>query len=107
MKYKIDALRFWLKKSHKKEWASNSIGMIKTTYGAIRAYDSQSDKEAILFAPDGPNMIEHYQGLITDLEKYYRVIIFELPGFGFSYHFGNYDYSFGSTVKSMGNFRHW
>lgn len=65
--------------------------------GNIRILDTKAGKETILIIPDGPNIIEHYFSLVDKLKKSFRVIIFDLPGFGFSTHNGNYDYSFQKT----------
>jgi pimeloyl-ACP methyl ester carboxylesterase len=39
----------------------------------------------LVFTPDAPNTIEHYQNLNELLKPHFRVVIFEMPGFGFSY----------------------
>jgi pimeloyl-ACP methyl ester carboxylesterase len=39
----------------------------------------------LVFIPDAPNTIEHYQQLNELLKPHFRVVIFELPGFGFSF----------------------
>ncbi len=63
----------------------------------IGILDTKEGKQTILIIPDGPNIIEHYFPLLDKLKKSFRVIIFDLPGFGFSTHNGNYDYSFQKT----------
>ncbi len=95
--FNIDALRFSLKGTSKKFATHSAIRMIKLSMGNIRILDTKEGKETILIIPDGPNIIEHYFSLIKKLEKSFRVIIFDLPGFGFSTHNGNYDYSFQKT----------
>ncbi len=95
--FNIDALRFSLKGTSKKFATHSAIRMIKLSMGNIRILDTKEGKETILIIPDGPNIIEHYFSLIKKLEKSFRVIIFDLPGFGFSTHKGNYDYSFQKT----------
>ncbi|MCU0447998.1 MAG: alpha/beta hydrolase [Microscillaceae bacterium] len=39
----------------------------------------------LVFIPDAPNTIEHYQKLNEMLKPHCRVVIFEIPGQGFSY----------------------
>ncbi|MCB9080490.1 MAG: alpha/beta hydrolase [Lewinellaceae bacterium] len=41
-------------------------------------------KPIIVFSPDPPNVIEHYADLIALLQPDFQVLIFEMPGFGFS-----------------------
>lgn len=52
--------------------------------GAVRVYDSGGDKPPLVFAPDGPCVIEHYAALRELLAEDFRVIVFDLPGFGLS-----------------------
>lgn len=50
----------------------------------IRDVGPKSAARTVVLAPDPPNVLEHYDALIACLEKRYRVVGFELPGFGFS-----------------------
>lgn len=43
-----------------------------------------SGDQTIVFIPNAPNMIEHYDRLVLLLSPHFKVLIFELPGFGFS-----------------------
>lgn len=95
--FSIDALRFSLKGKSKKYATHSNIRMIKLSMGNIRILDTKKGKETILIIPDGPNIIEHYFSLLDKLKKSFRVIIFDLPGFGFSTHNGSYDYSLNKT----------
>ena len=95
--FKIDALRFSLKNPSKKYATHADIKMLKLSIGNIRILDTKVGRQTILIIPDGPNIIEHYFSLVNKLRKVYRVIIFDLPGFGFSTHNGQYDYSFQKT----------
>jgi pimeloyl-ACP methyl ester carboxylesterase len=40
---------------------------------------------AVAFVPDGPNVLEHYDGLVDRLRDHHAVLRFEMPGFGFSF----------------------
>ena len=95
--FKIDGLRFSLKGISKKYNTHSNIRMQKVSIGNIRLLDTKEGKETILIIPDGPNIIEHYFPLIGKLKQSFRLIIFDLPGFGFSTHNGSYDYSFKKT----------
>lgn len=55
-----------------------------TSAGLIRVLDTGGDRAPLLLAPDGPCVIEHYLPLIERLAADYRVVCFDLPGFGFS-----------------------
>lgn len=57
---------------------------IDTPHGRLRVLDSGGDAPALLFAPDGPCVIEHYAPLIERLRADFRVVVFDLPGFGLS-----------------------
>lgn len=87
------------------DWAkAKNMGrqfLLKTTYGQIRVLDTQEDKPPVLIIPDGPNVVEHYEGFIEKGRQDFRFIIFDLPGFGFSFHQGNYDYSFVKTHQMI------
>ena len=66
---------------------------VDTTQGTIRVFDSGGDKSCIVLSPDGPNVIEHYQAVIALLAPQYRVVCFDMPGFGFSAPHSTYDHS--------------
>ena len=103
--YVIDTTRLQLRKLWKKfpnNWAAD-VAMIGTDYGKIRVKDTKGNKPIIISVPDGPNVIEHHEELIQKLANNYRVICFELPGFGFSYPALRYDYSFDMTAKIIIN----
>ncbi|HHC80595.1 MAG TPA: alpha/beta hydrolase [Flavobacteriia bacterium] len=85
-----------------KNWAAD-INMVTTDYGKLRVKDTGGNKPVIISVPDGPNVIEHHEELIAKLAKNYRVVCFELPGFGFSYPQKSYDYSFELTAKIIIN----
>ncbi|WP_394975175.1 alpha/beta fold hydrolase [uncultured Croceitalea sp.] len=97
----IDTYRYQFKKV-KNNW-KESISLITTEFGQIRMLDTLGEKPVILNVPDGPNVIEHHQELITKLSKRFRVICFEFPGIGFSYPNSNYDYSFPNASKLIIN----
>lgn len=64
----------------------------------VRIRDTKTNKPVLICVPDGPNVIEHYEPLFQALGQDYRMICFELPGFGFSYPSYRYGFSFSSTA---------
>ncbi len=96
-RYKIDALRGKLRFKNSTWKTHPNIEMLNLTNGKIRILDTKVGKSSLLIIPDSPNVIEHYFELVKVLGKSYRVIIFDLYGFGFSHHNGTYDYSFRQT----------
>ena len=95
--YNIDSLRFGMTLKKKKWQTHPNIEMVKLTNGKLRVLDTKEGNKSLLIIPDGPNIIEHYFEIVDKLRKEYRVIIFDLYGFGFSIHNGSYDYSFSKT----------
>ena len=95
--FSIDAFRFSLKGTPTKHLTHSDMQLLKVSIGTIRLLDTKQGKETIVIIPDGPNIIEHYFPLLKQLRKSFRVVIFDLPGFGFSTHNGDYDYSFQKT----------
>ncbi|MCF6348602.1 MAG: alpha/beta hydrolase [Flavobacteriaceae bacterium] len=103
--FAIDTARLHIRKLWKgfpNSWDAN-IAMIDTDYGKIRVKDTKGNKPVIISVPDGPNVIEHHDELMTKLAENYRVICFELPGLGFSYPSLAYDYSFDMAAKIIIN----
>ena len=94
--YVIDGLRFKLGKAPTPP-VHPDISFLTTSTGKIRLLDTREGKETILIIPDGPNVIEHYFPQLEKLRAAFRVVIFDLPGFGFSTHTGSYDYSYSAT----------
>lgn len=104
MKFKMngnnfDILRYQFKRAVKQ--TNVNVKFIKTSFGNIRLLDTDGEKEVIINAPDGPNVIEHQENLIADLTHQFRVVCFEFPGTGFSYPNSNYDYSIESGAKLL------
>ena len=80
-----------------------NIRLIDTDYGKLRVLDTGEQKPILINVPDGPNVIEHHEDLITRLSKNYRVICFELPGTGFSYPIGSHDYTLEKSANILLN----
>jgi pimeloyl-ACP methyl ester carboxylesterase len=88
---------------------------IDTPAGTVRVYDSgahdshtrESDtaKPCVVFVPDGPNVIEHYEELIgllsTQASQQLRVVCFDMPGFGFSFPQAAYQHSLDHGARAV------
>lgn len=73
---------------------------LQTSFGRVRVYDSkQNDKPPLVMVPDGPCFIEHFDKLIALSSEKYRVVVFDLPGFGGSYPTSLYDHSFARGAE--------
>ena len=95
-------------KSRRKARAANAsplaFSMIDSSAGQIRCVDSGGQGPVVVFVPDGPNVIEHYQQLIDQISQTCRVICFDMPGFGFSIPSPDYSHSLregAATVISV------
>ncbi|MGB1562910.1 MAG: alpha/beta fold hydrolase [Sinimarinibacterium flocculans] len=64
--------------------AGDAMRILPTLQGPVRALDSGGHGPVLLFAPDGPCVIEHYAALVAALRTDFRVVVFDLPGFGMS-----------------------
>ncbi|MHA6848193.1 alpha/beta fold hydrolase [Ralstonia syzygii] len=82
----IDSLLTRISRIHLKRQGGEALPtfQVNTAVGAVRVYDSGSTKPCVVFVPDGPNVIEHYEVLIGLLVQRFRVVCFDMPGFGFS-----------------------
>jgi len=69
---------------------------VDTAAGRVHVTDSAAgddDRPCIVFTPDGPNVVAHYQHLIALLAPRFRVVCFDMPGFGFSLPAADYAHS--------------
>jgi pimeloyl-ACP methyl ester carboxylesterase len=78
-----------------------SMKLLATQSGTLRILDTASQKLPLLIVPDGPCAIEHYTDLIDLLSSDFRVVCFDLPGFGFSYPAWGYDFSLTQTADTI------
>lgn len=73
-----------------------SAGYVDTGAGRVHVFDSasrQGRKPCIVFTPDGPNVVAHYRRLIDLLAPQFRVVCFDMPGFGFSLPAADYNHA--------------
>jgi pimeloyl-ACP methyl ester carboxylesterase len=79
--------------------SSSRPGMAWLDVGpAVIRYRVQGDgPDTIVFAADPPIVIEHYDELVRLLENDFRVIVLEMPGFGFSMARRGLQFDFSAT----------
>ena len=77
------------------------IRFVDTVAGSIRVLDSGSTKPCVVFVPDGPNVIEHYEGLAGLLARKCRIVCFDMPGFGFSLPSSSYSHSLNQGAGAV------
>lgn len=70
----------------------------------IRYLDTRTPGEVVVIAPDPPNTIEHHRAMADRLRETHRVIVLELPGFGFSYPKLRYGFTTEDLVRSVCEF---
>ncbi len=71
---------------------------------SVRYFVTGKGDKTIVFNPDPPNTIEHYFELAEKLSPHFKVVIFEFPGFGFSYANSlNYSFNLESCVFTAEN----
>jgi len=76
--------------------------MIATDGGDVHVRTSGDPAApAIVLVPDGPFVVEHYDGLIARLSRDYFTVCFDLPGFGYSLPRVGYDHSFDAVVRVL------
>lgn len=80
---------------------SKSMRLLTTQAGTLRVLDTGGTKQPLLIVADGPCVIEHYTDLIDLLSSDFRIVCFDLPGFGFSYPALNYDFSLSQTAEAV------
>ncbi|BFM18643.1 hypothetical protein R50073_48260 [Maricurvus nonylphenolicus] len=74
----------------------------------IRYRMAGSGKHTLVLATDPPISLECYDELIGILAKDYRVIVFELPGFGYSLPKIGFDFRFDNTIEILIQLlKHW
>jgi len=72
---------------------------LDTAAGQVHVLDSASSdhtataRPCILLTPDGPNVVAHYAELIALLAPHFRVVCFDMPGFGLSLPAAHYHHS--------------
>lgn len=75
--------RFLLR--NQKPWSSAAVREMELPQGYIRYRVEGTGKRVIVFAADPPIVLEQYDELIALLRDDFRIVVLELPGFGYSF----------------------
>jgi pimeloyl-ACP methyl ester carboxylesterase len=97
----VDLLRMHVGRSPSVEQAITrpDISFLHTPAGLIRIRDSGGQSPSLIFASDGPNVLEHYDAVFELLSPSYRLICLDMPGFGFSWPNSSFDFSLQQYVS--------
>eukprot|EP00053_Salpingoeca_punica_P006246 m.59685 g.59685 ORF g.59685 m.59685 type:complete len:709 (-) comp13602_c0_seq2:287-2413(-) len=76
-------------------------GGIRTRSAAAAASSAAAVKPVLVCVPDGPCVIEHFEGLVKRFQNRYRVVVFDLPGFGLSAPAPSYDHSLQKAAQCI------
>ncbi len=74
---------------------------VHTVLGRLRVTDTAGPGPVVVFVPDGPNVVEHYDSLIRRLSPSCRVVCFDMPGFGFSLPAASYTHSLDQGAQAV------
>jgi pimeloyl-ACP methyl ester carboxylesterase len=77
------------------------VRYLPTRAGQVRAIDTGGNKPVLVLTPDGPCVIEHYEGLISRFSEQFRVICFDMPGLGFSFPSRRYRFGVAETADMI------
>lgn len=101
---RLDALLYGMLAGRRERAAARwpeGLRWVETRSGRLRVLDSGGEGHPVVFAPDGPCVIEHYEQLRALLAPDFRVSVFDLPGFGFSPPRADYDHSLRSGGQAI------
>jgi pimeloyl-ACP methyl ester carboxylesterase len=74
---------------------------VQTRAALLRVLDTGGNKPALVLAPDGPCVIEHFEGLVESFAEQFRVVCFDMPGAGFSFPARGYRFGLVETADAM------
>lgn len=98
-------LASWARRSRAPRAAARSTPLVfchvDTPAGKVRYTDTGGARPVVVFVPDGPNVIEHYQALMAQLAASCRVVCFDMPGFGFSVPGRGYSHSLDEGASAV------
>jgi len=77
----LDRLLWW---SHRSAPDHPQTKIVHTSVADVRVRDTARDRPTVVFLCDPPVMVEHYDELIEEMGPGHRIVVAELPGFGFS-----------------------
>lgn len=93
--------RFSARRRERPETGALASRPLETSHATVQLYDSASDKPCVIIVPDGPNVIAHYEALIGLLKDHFRVVCFDMPGFGYSPPAAGYDHSINQGAATV------
>lgn len=76
-----------------------NICFIELKLATVRTKVVGAGNKTLIIVPDPPNVIEHYDNLISKLSDQYRVVCFEAPGFGFSFPKRGFQFTFSQQKE--------
>src|SRR5579859_256329 len=102
----MDATAFDLARLTKKEPVgpprvdeAKGLRFIEVSGAALRVWAIGQGLDVVVIVPDPPNVIEHYADLVARISPYARVVVLELPGFGFSIPKPEFDFGIDGQAK--------
>ena len=72
----------------------SDVSYVRLPEGIIRYRMSGSGPQTLVLAADPPVVVEQYDKIIELLKNDFRVVVFEIPGFGFSMPFSSFRFDF-------------
>lgn len=84
-----------------REAGAPGYGYVNLPGCAVRYREHGHGPDCYVFAADPPVVLEHYDRLVQLLSPNARVLILELPGFGFSPVWNGFDFTLEASVAAM------
>ena len=81
----VDSIRLSGRQIPRDVLSQTGMHVIELQKARIRYLDTGGSGRPVVIAPDPPNTVEHHLAMVEKLRENHRVIVFDLPGFGFSY----------------------
>lgn len=91
--------RWRTRREQRREARQSGYGYVELENCALRYRDHGEGDECYVFAADPPVVLEHYDELVRQMEQRARVIVIELPGFGFSPARPGFDFALHSSAR--------
>lgn len=98
------ASRFYSKPARRNSVAGIDYAYIELDQCHIRYLAIDNGKPSIVIAADPPNVLETYETLARCLSEYFSPVIFEQPGFGYSYPKKGMQFTFMNMTRAVHDF---
>lgn len=94
---------FHAKRHYKKlsQQLADGYYLIELGHHFLRYRSAGRGQHHLVFAADPPITLECYDQLIQHLSPHYKVSVFELPGFGYSFPKTGFDFAFDACVEDL------